>query len=155
MPIRKQRWLIVVDTNVFVRSFKARSQSNPNRRIIRAWLLEKRLQLVVSRELVEEYLAIFAEVLGMDSGLIAQWRQRFEQDTRVTVVQLARRYTESRDPDDNLLLATARAGKARYLLTNDRDLLDLPEAARRSFPFEIQTPQQFLREWEAAGRRSD
>jgi len=66
---------------------------------------------------------------------------------RVTVVQLGRRYRESRDPDDNLLLATARAGKARYLITNDRDLLDLPEESRRSLPFGIGTPQGFLRKW--------
>jgi putative PIN family toxin of toxin-antitoxin system len=152
VPVRKQRWPIVADTNVFVRSFKARSNANPNRQIIRLWLLERRLQLVVSRELVEEYLGIFAEVLGMDAGLVEEWQQRFEQDTRVTVVQLGRRYTQSRDPDDNLLLATARAGKARYLITNDRDLLDLPEESRRSFPFAIRKPQEFLGDWERASR---
>jgi putative PIN family toxin of toxin-antitoxin system len=150
MPLRKRRVPVVADTNVFIRSFKARSQTNPNRRIIRLWLLERQLQLVVSREVIEEYLAIFAQVLGMDAGLIEEWRLRFEEDARVTVVQLGRRYTESRDPDDNLLLATARAGKARYLITNDRDLLELPELARRSLPFAIATPQSFLSDWEPA-----
>jgi putative PIN family toxin of toxin-antitoxin system len=149
MPIRKRRLPVVLDTNVFVRSFKARSSTNPNRRIIRLWLLERRLQLVVSRDLTAEYPAIFAEVLGMDSGLVAEWRHRFEQDLRVTVVMPDRRYAESRDPDDNLLLATARAGKARYLITNDRDLLEIPAETRRSFPFSIRTPGQFLDEWEA------
>ena len=71
----------------------------------------------------------------------------------MTVVQLGRRYTESRDPDDNLLLATARAGKAHCLISNDRDLLDLPESIRRSLPFEIQTPQEFLGSWETVQRR--
>ena len=50
----------------------------------------------------------------------------------------------SRDPDDNLLLATAVAGKAKFLITHDRDLLDLPEAQRRKFKFEIVTPGDFL-----------
>jgi putative PIN family toxin of toxin-antitoxin system len=152
MPARKERILVVADTNVFVRSFKARSHANPNRRIMRLWLLERRLQLVVSRDLVEEYLTIFAQVLGMAPELIEEWRVRFEEDSRVTVVRLGRRYAASRDPDDDLLLATARAGKARYLLTNDRDLLELPEAIHRSLPFAILTPQEFLGSWELGQR---
>jgi putative PIN family toxin of toxin-antitoxin system len=141
---------VVADTNVFVRSFKARSNNNPNRRIIRLWLLERRLQLVVSRELIAEYLSVFAEVLGMDADLIQEWRLRFVEDSRVTVVQLGHRYTESRDPDDDLLLATARAGKARCLLTNDRDLLELSDETRRALPFVIQEPQEFLEHWQTA-----
>src|SRR5260370_40125878 len=44
MVRRRSRMPVVADTNVFVRPFKARSNTNPNRRIIRLWLLEKRLQ---------------------------------------------------------------------------------------------------------------
>src|SRR5260370_46595 len=95
MVRRRFRTPVVADTNVFVRNFKARSNANPNRRIIRLWLLEKRLQLVVSPELAAEYLEIFGPVLGMDVETIDAWRMRFEEDSRCTVVQLARRYTES------------------------------------------------------------
>ena len=131
-----------------VRSFKARGPTNFNRRIVRLWLLEKRLQLVVSRELSDEYLEIFAQVLGMGPALVEEWRLRFEQDSRVTVVRMGASYTESRDPDDNIVLATALAGKARFLVTNDRDLLDLPIGFQRRQPFEIVNPQQFLRQIE-------
>ena len=65
MVARRKRTPVVVDTNVFIRSFKARSNKNPNRRIIRLWLLEKRLQLIVSDELIQEYLGVFADVLDM------------------------------------------------------------------------------------------
>jgi hypothetical protein len=51
MVARRKRTPVVVDTNVFIRSFKARSNKNSNRRIIRLWLVEKRLQLIVSDEL--------------------------------------------------------------------------------------------------------
>jgi putative PIN family toxin of toxin-antitoxin system len=136
---------VVADTNVFVRNFKTRSNTNPNRRVIRLWLLEKRLQLVVSPELAAEYLEIFARILGMDTETIDAWRVRFEHDSRCTVVHLARRYVESRDPDDNILLATAQVGRAEYLITNDRDLLDLPEEFRRSIPFAILKPEDFLK----------
>jgi len=140
---------VVADTNVFVRNFKSRSNHNPNRRIIRLWLLEKRLQLIVSPELAAEYLEIFARVLGMDAETVDAWRVRLEEDSRCTVVHLTRRYTESRDPDDNILLATALTGRAEYLITNDRDLLDLPDEFQRTLPFAILSPEEFLKELKA------
>jgi putative PIN family toxin of toxin-antitoxin system len=148
MVKRKRRLAVVVDTNVFIRNFLAGRKANPNRRIIRLWLLERRLQLIVSNELIAEYLEIFDRVLRMDAATIEAWRVRFEEDRRCTVVRLARRYTESRDPDDNLVLATALAGRAEYLITNDRDLLDLPREFQRRLPFAIVPPRRFLQEFE-------
>ena len=103
------------------------SHESPNRRIIRLWLLEKKLQLIVSREIVDEYLEIFDEVLRMEPKVLIEWQERFSDDPRATVVNLGRRDDASRDSDDNVFLSTARAGKAAYLVTNDHDLLDLPE----------------------------
>ena len=40
----------------------------------------------------------------------------------------------------------ALAGGAEYLITNDRDLLDLPEEFQRSLPFAILKPEDFLKE---------
>jgi predicted nucleic acid-binding protein len=42
------------------------------------------------------------------------------------------------------MLAAAFAGKAAYLVTNDRDLLDLPAEVTGRFPFEILTPLTLL-----------
>ncbi|MCY2994726.1 MAG: putative toxin-antitoxin system toxin component, PIN family [Planctomycetota bacterium] len=148
MVPRKQRTPIVADTNVFVRAFKARSQTTANRRVVRLWLIERKLQLVVSAELIAEYLEIFSAVLGMDDTTVRDWQLRFETDRRATLVGLGRRYTESRDPDDNLLLATATAGRAEFLITNDLDLLELPENVQDRLPYDIVTPQAFLRTWE-------
>jgi predicted nucleic acid-binding protein len=39
----------------------------------------------------------------------------------------------------------AQAGRAAYLGTNDRDLLDIPPDARRPFTFEIIKPSELLR----------
>ena len=148
MVPRKQRTPIVADTNVFVRAFKARSQTTANRRVVRLWLIERKLQLVVSAALIAEYLEIFSAVLGMDDTTVRDWQLRFETDRRATLVGLGRRYTESRDPDDNLLLATATAGRAEFLITNDLDLLELPENVQDRLPYDIVTPQAFLRAWE-------
>ena len=107
--------------------FKAKSNLNANRRIVRLWLIEKKLQLIVSQELIDEYLGIFGDVIGMDDDTVREWQVRFDRDRRTTLVNLGRRYTESRDPDDNVLLATATAGRASFLITNDLDLLELPD----------------------------
>jgi putative PIN family toxin of toxin-antitoxin system len=147
---RKQRIAVVLDTNVLVRALKTRSLASPNQRILRLWLLNRRLQLVVSRPLVAEYLEIFGELLELDAELLDEWEQRFLDDARSTVVNLGRRFDLSRDPDDNLLLATAAAGSVGYLISNDRDLLDIePDAARR-LTFEIVSPAVFLRRIEQA-----
>jgi putative PIN family toxin of toxin-antitoxin system len=138
----------VFDTNVFVRSFKSRNKSRPNRRVVQLWLIEKRLQLMVSPEVVAEYLEIFDEILEMDADVVQEWRDRFTGDARATLVNLARRDVESRDPDDNAFLSTARAAKAKYLVTNDKDLLDLTPAYRATVRFEIITPAKLLRELE-------
>lgn len=149
MTRRKKRLPVVLDTNVLVRAFKAASNTNWNRRIVRLWLIEGKLQLVVSPELLDEYLGIFGEVLGMDAGTVEEWRKRFEADTRSTLVNLGRRYTASRDPDDNILLATAASGNAMYLITNDRDLLDLPQDFQQMLKYEIVRPQDFLSWWDS------
>ena len=151
MVVRKQRIPVVIDTNVFVRAFRARSVANPNQAVIRLWLQRRLLQLIVCSELVDEYLGIFSEVLEMDDELLAEWRVRFEHNRRSTVVKLGRRFTESRDPDDNLLLAAAHAGRAEFLLSNDRDLLELPPEFRRRQPFQVITPAAFVAQLSATG----
>ena len=144
MVARKQRIPVVLDTNVFVRALKSRSQASSSARVVRLWLLEKKIQLLVCRELIAEYLGVFQAVLGLNDELIDRWQRRFASDPRSTVVRLGRRYRASRDPDDNLLLATATAGRAAYLVTNDRDLLELPDGFQRTLKYQILTPRRFL-----------
>jgi len=47
-----------------------------------------------------------------------------------------------RDPDDQKFLEAALAANADFLITKDRELLDL---ARRPLPFRILTPQAFAK----------
>ena len=59
-----------------------------------------------------------------------------------------RRFSICRDPDDNLLLDVAQVGRARFLITNDRDLLEIPSEERGPFKFEIVFPVDFMEQWE-------
>jgi len=141
---KRQRIPVVLDTNVLVRALKLRSRSSLNQQIVRLWLIRKRLQLIVSADVIDEYLGVFRDVLDFDDDLLDDWRRRFLGDGRTTVVGLGRRYVASRDPDDNLMLSTAAAGRAEFLITNDRDLLDLPQSFVKSVRFRIVTPSGFF-----------
>ena len=143
MPARKDRIPIVLDTNVLIGCYLSRSQRSANVRVVRLWRDLRRIQLVVSGEVVVEYLDVLRRV-RVSEVRVARFADRLNRRKTVTHVNLGPRFDVSRDPDDNLMLATAKAGKVEYLVTNDRDLLDIPAAERRKFRFEIVTPQEFL-----------
>jgi predicted nucleic acid-binding protein len=42
-------------------------------------------------------------------------------------------------------LATALVGKADFLITNDKDLLEIAEADKKKFKFRIVSPIEFLK----------
>lgn len=68
MPNRRRRMAVVIDTNIFVRSFLTRSRHSPNRLVIRSWLVEREFKLALSDAIREEYMRIFEEMLGFDKG---------------------------------------------------------------------------------------
>ena len=55
MVSRRRRLVVVFDTNVLVRALMSRSKSSPNYRVVRLWLVERELQLVVSKEMLSEF----------------------------------------------------------------------------------------------------
>jgi putative PIN family toxin of toxin-antitoxin system len=144
VPPRKERVAVVLDTNVVVGFFLSKTRQSANARVFDSWLIARRLQLIVSPPVVAEYLELLERV-GIEFGRIQSFRKRVEAAPTVTRINLGRRFPLSRDPDDDILLATAHAGRARYLVTNDRDLLEIPAKERRGFRFEILKPARLLR----------
>ena len=47
-----------------------------------------------------------------------------------------------------MFIAAAVAAKARFLITNDLDLLEIDEADKQRLKFEIITPRKFLDQWD-------
>lgn len=144
MPKRPRTIKVIVDTNVFVGNFLTRSRGSPNRRVIRLWLVERKFKLALSSEIEAEYLRIFEELLGFDREKLISWKRRFD-NKRITQTVGVGSSSLSRDPKDNVFIATATAAKAKFLITNDRDLLDIGDAGKRTLRFEIVKPTQFLR----------
>jgi putative PIN family toxin of toxin-antitoxin system len=148
---RKDRTPVVLDTNVVIGYYLSTNPQSANAKVYLLWRTRRWLQLIVSDETVTEYLDVLRR-LGVSEPRIQRLEERIRRRETVTHVNLGARPTESRDPDDNLMLATASAGKAAYLVTNDRDLLDIPVAGRRKFKFTILTPAQFLAELEESAK---
>lgn len=143
MPPRKERIAVVLDTNVVLGFYLSRRPLSTNSQIFRLWRDERKLQLIVSDPMMKEYLEVLTR-LKVAERQINLLTDRLRRRGTVTRVELGARSRASRDPDDNPILSTAMAGRAKFLVTNDRDLLDIRTAEKRKFKFEIVTPAKFL-----------
>ncbi len=130
---------VVFDTNVVVEAiFWPRS---PARRALTG-LAKRRFRTVVNSAIMEEYVVITAQV-----------RERLFSDTQPSgaLAWIAAKSLHfepvplsgklSRDPDDNLFVATAVVAGAKFLITQDRDLLVL----EKPFGVAVVTPVQLAR----------
>jgi len=147
MPTPRGAIRVVIDTNVFVANFLSHSPRSPNRRVVRLWMVERRIRLAVSREILDEYLQIFAEVLGFNNEKLDKWRLRFGDKKSCKAVVPRTKPLISRDPNDNMFIATALSAKAKFLITNDLDLLEIDDSDKERLKFEIITPRGFLDQW--------
>lgn len=147
MPRRKDRLPVVLDTNVIISHYLGKKPYSASAQIFRLWRYERKLQLIVSSEVTDEYFEVLERV-HIAEQRIARFRQQLQKADIVTHINLGARHAISRDSDDDVLLATAAAGQAQFLVTNDHDLLDIPAAQKKRFRFEIVTPGEFLRRWE-------
>jgi uncharacterized protein len=132
--------IVVFDTKVIVEAiFWPRSTA---RRTLTG-LARRRFKTAVNAGILQEYSAITAEVrarlfpAAQPSGALA-WIA--SKSIRVEPMPLSGKL--NRDPDDNLFVATAAAGQAAFLVTQDRDLLVL----EKPFGVAIVTPVELLRQ---------
>ena len=119
MPKKKSR--IVIDTNIWISflltkdfSLFDKIVSNPN------------LILLFSSKLLEEFIEVagrpkFKRYFSSNDleELLFQMREHGEFITVTSSTNICR------DPKDNFLLSLSKDGKASYLITGDKDLLDL------------------------------
>ncbi|HEX8195019.1 MAG TPA: putative toxin-antitoxin system toxin component, PIN family [Pyrinomonadaceae bacterium] len=142
MP-RKSRVAVVFDTNIIVGQLLAKTRRSANARVYDLWLVKRQLQLIVSEPIVTEYLELL-ERIGVKTENIARFHERLLNSPIVTQTNLGKRFNDSRDSDDNVMLDTAQTGRAKFLITNDRDLLEISDEAKRKFSFQIVKPTEFL-----------
>ena len=117
MPIK-----VVVDTNIWISSLIASSKTAA--RLVDEWR-EGKFELVVSEQQVLE----LYEVFSLPKFLFKYRIARQEIDDIVSSIAVrAERVTLKgntklcRDPDDDIIIETAIRGRAKYLVTGDKDI---------------------------------
>jgi uncharacterized protein len=129
---------VIFDTNVLISAI-LRPHSTPGKAV--EYALSAEWQIIASNESLNEFETV-ALLSKFDRYASTQKRGVFVRDFAevVLIIPIVRTITICRDPKDNKFLELAASGGAHYLITGDKDLLEL-------HPLEgtdVVTPLQFL-----------
>jgi putative PIN family toxin of toxin-antitoxin system len=118
---------VVLDTNIVVSAYLSPKGTPAS---IRALWIDRVLDVVVSVELLAEYERVLAydriaRLHGMDSAQINEEVRSFRQFGIVVTLPSEIPNAIPEDPADNIVIATALAGSAPYIISGDDDLLRL------------------------------
>jgi uncharacterized protein len=116
---------VVIDTNIFISGIFWRG--NYCSRIIGAWRAGKIL-LVSSLEMVQELTDTIRDFkIEMPEEMIQEWRTMIVENSMM-VVPSQKLDIVKNDPDDNKFFEAAVAGKAEYIVSQDKKhVLAIPE----------------------------
>lgn len=110
---------VVIDTNVFISAIM--KGGNPGK-ILKAWK-RSRFKLFISQEILKEALETMGE-LGLDKKKVLAWKSSIRKSA-IEVTPTKKLTIITDDPDDNKFLECAVKGKADYIVSGDKHLLDL------------------------------
>lgn len=130
---------VVLDTNVWISGIFF-SRGAPAQ-LLREWR-DGTFEVVITAATLQELAKVLQrKTVQFDAppGLAAAWLE-FVRDYARQVKAAPMPQGLSRDPQDDMLLAAAVAGQARFLVTGDQDLLVLNSFSK----IRIVSPRQFL-----------
>ena len=112
---------LIIDTNLWVSFIISRKQS-----LLDPFLFNEVARLLFSTELITEIQETIKKPgLKKYFGTNALEEMLSTFEPFIDLIQVESIVTVCRDPKDNFLLSLAKDGKADYLLTGDKDLIDL------------------------------
>jgi len=116
---------VVLDTNIFISGIFW--EGNYCSQIIDAWRAGK-IMLVSSLEMVQELLETIRDFkIEMPEEMIQEWRTMIVENS-VMVVPNEKLDIVKNDPKDNKFFEAALAGKAKYIISQDKKhVLSIPE----------------------------
>jgi len=127
---------VFLDTNVLVSGFATRGLSAD---VVRLLLAEH--ELLTGEVVLEETRRVLTEKFGVPGDKADQIESLLRR-RHVEPVPDSEPPVEVRDPDDEIVLASAVAAEAEILITGDKDLLDIADQVDA---VRIMTPRTF---WE-------
>ena len=127
---------VVLDTNVFISGVFF---TGPPYKILNAWR-SGNLQIVISTEILEEYIRVGEELSSKYSEI--NLRPAIEllalNATFITAPNLPEQVC--RDSDDDKFLSCAVSGKCKFIISGDKHLLEIKEYSG----VKILTPRKFI-----------
>ena len=93
-----------------------------SRKVVGLWK-HGHLQLIVSTEIVEEYLRVLQKSPLLTERGFQALQLWFSHQSKVTVIRPGTHFKVCRDENDDMFLDAAYAGKAKYIISWDKDLL--------------------------------
>ena len=125
MP-RSKSLRLVIDTNIWI-SFLISDRFRKLDYILKV----QNVQIVFSEELLNEIRkTILKPKLKKYFSVNALEEMLLNLDSYIDLVTVKTKTNICRDPNDNFLLALSKDGKANFLITGDKDLLDLVKFGR-------------------------
>ena len=128
----------VLDTNVLISAYVFGGK--PEKVLKR--VVGEEVQGIISQVLVSELLDVLRKKFRVPKSKILEMREEIEDAFEMVFPIETLKITE--DDDDNRVLEAAADGKCNYIVTGDRDLLDLGKYKR----IKIITPADFLKIFE-------
>ena len=127
---------VVVDTNVLISGVFF---GGAPARVLEAWR-DRKIELVASPEILEEYRRVGEKLEQQFDGLsLGPFLALLVTHAKIVELSPLERQV-SRDPDDDTFIACAVAGKCRYIISGDKDLLDLGTFRK----IKIVAPREFV-----------
>lgn len=114
---------VVIDTNIFI-SGVLQEAGNPAG-LIKVWKRTQKYQLFVTEGIVQEILRVMQR-LNINTDIIAEWDRVIRKDA-FFVAPNRRIEAIKEDPSDNKFLECAIESRADYIVSGDKDLINLKE----------------------------
>jgi putative PIN family toxin of toxin-antitoxin system len=130
-----QKVKVVIDTNVMISSLWGGKPHD----IIQKWV-DGNILMVASREILNEYLEVFKRFNLPEDEMEALTIILANPKNTILVTPKDKINLIKADPDDNKFLECAVAGKAGYIISGDKHLLNCAEFKH----CKILTPSDFL-----------
>ena len=127
---------IVLDTNILISAFIFGGKP----RQVLSLVLEGKIQAFTSPLLIAEFFDVVNKKFDLSAEELALTKSQIEN--KFSTVQPGKTISIVRDDDDNRVLEAALEGGCSYIITGDKDLLDLKTFKN----IKIVTPDTFLSE---------
>lgn len=112
--------MIVIDTNVVI---SGTFFGGFPRQILKA-VFKGEVSAIASPEIIEEYLEILKEMIDRKQGKLSS-NILFPFLMKLKLIEPNVKVDVSQDPDDNKFISCALSGHALFIVSGDKDLLDI------------------------------